>query len=293
VSDTEPLVICVIVNWNGWQDTVECLTSLQHQDYANLQVIVVDNGSSNDSVRKIQEAHSWVTLVETGRNLGFSAGCNVGWRLAIEKGADYVWSLNNDTVSPADTLSKLVRKALANPDAGIIGSVLYYMHNPAQMQAWGGGRLNLWTGYASHFTKPTNLDGRVFFTGASILVPRRVSEDVGILFEGFFMYCDDSDLCLRIRQARYDLVLAEDTAILHKEGASSSKRSPIIDKFSTTSLMRLLKRQSIMPLISIGIFLLLRLTNRIRRSEWENLAAVWQGIVVYFTERKVVFRDRI
>lgn len=286
-------VVCVVVNWNGWQDTVECLNSLGQQDYGELEVIVVDNGSTDDSIRRIQEAHPWVTVVETGRNLGFPSGCNVGTRLALQKGADYVWLLNNDTIAPPDTLKKLLRIALDNPNAGAIGAVLYYMHDPARVQAWGGGRINLWTGFVTHFTQPTDLDANTYLTGANMLLPRRVCEEVGIFYEGFFMYCDDSDLGIRLLRAGYGLVVAEDTAILHKEGASSPKRSPQIDRFATTSGMRLLRRHSPLPKVSIGVFLLLRMANRARRAEWANLIAVWNGFLIYLKERRRQFTDQI
>lgn len=292
-TSVSPRVACVVVNWNGWQDTVTCLQSLCQQDYDALEVIVVDNGSTEDSCRRIIEAHPWVTVIELKRNVGFPSGCNIGTRLALERGAEYVWLLNNDTISPPDTLKKLLRTASANPQAGAIGAVLYFMHDPTQVQAWGGGKINLWTSFVSHFTRPAKFCGNAYLTGACMLLPRRVCEEVGIFYEGFFMYCDDSDLGIRLRRAGYELVVAEDTAILHKEGASSPKRSPLIDKFATTSGMRLLKRHAPLPAISIPIFLLLRIANRIRRREWKNLAAVWQGISVYLKERRLLFTDQI
>jgi GT2 family glycosyltransferase len=292
-AGVSPRVTCVVVNWNGWQDTMECLDSLRQQDYEALEVIVVDNGSADDSCRRIREAHPWVTVIEEKRNLGFPSGCNVGTRLALQRGAEYVWLLNNDTVAPADTLKKLLRRASDNPRAGAIGAVLYYMHDPTQVQAWGGGRVNLWTGLVSHFVQPTDFDGNAYLTGACLFLPRKVCEDVGIFYQGFFMYCDDSDLCIRLHCAGYELSVVEDTAILHKEGASSPKRSPLIDRFMTTSGMRLLKRHAPLPCVSITIFLLLRMANRVRRFEWKNLSAVWQGIGVYLKERHLEFTDQI
>jgi GT2 family glycosyltransferase len=292
-SKSLPTIICVIVNWNGWQDTVNCLTSLRRQDYDGLQVIVVDNGSTNDSVRMIREAHPWSTVIETGRNLGFPSGCNAGTRLALERGADYVWLLNNDTTVPADTARKLLATALQNPNAGAIGAVLYYMHDPTRIQAWGGGSINLWTGFVSHFKNATSFKKNTYLTGASMLLPKAICEEVGILYEGYFMYGDDSDMCLRIRRSGYELVVCEGTAILHREGASSSKRSPLIDRLATTSGLRLLKRHAPIPAISMAIYLALRFTNRVRRGEWENISAVWEGVVVYFNERTATFSESI
>jgi GT2 family glycosyltransferase len=294
MQTSTPRLICVIVNWNGWQDTLECLDSLRLQDYANLGVVVVDNGSSNDSVARIRAAHPWVTFEPLPVNLGFSRGCNAGTRIACNQGADLIWLLNNDTIAPPATASAIVRAALAHPDAGAIGSVLYYRHDPTQVQAWGGGSLNLTTGFVTHFRAPASFAApNTYLTGASLTLPRHVCESVGILFEGFFMYCDDSDLCLRLHRAGHPLVVADDTGILHKEGASSPKRSPLIDRFYTTSTLRLLERHAPVPALSIAVFLLLRLANRLRRREWRNFTAVCRGFVLFVQERHRTFTDRM
>jgi len=294
MNNLEPRVVCVIVNWNGWQDTVECLDSLRVQDYVNLGVVVVDNGSSNDSSALIRAAHPWVTFLQLPVNLGFPSGCNAGTRLAYAQGADLIWLLNNDTIAPPGTARAIVRTALAHPEAGAIGSVLYYRHDPTHVQAWGGGKINLSSGYVSHFMGPASFAAcNTFFTGASLTLPRALCERVGIFFEGFFMYCDDSDLCIRIHRAGYPLVMAEDTAILHKEGASSPKRNPLIDQFATTSTIRMLKRNAPVPAVSITVYLLLRLVNRVRRLEWRNFAAVCRGVRVFVTEHNRTFSDQL
>ena len=289
-----PSLFCVVVNWNGWEDTLACLDSLRQQDYPRLTVIVVDNGSTNDSAERIRAAHPWVTLLETGKNLGFPGGCNAGTRMAYRQGADLLWLLNNDTVAPPNTASSLVRTALAHPEAGAIGSILYYMHDPTQVQAWGGGSVHLLTAFTSHFTAPASFaPDNTFFTGASILLPRHICERVGTFYEGFFMYCDDSDLCIRIHRAGYPLIVCEETAILHKEGGSSPKRSPLIDQFATTSTMRLLSRVSPVPAFSIAIYLALRVLNRLLRGRWANFLGVCRGVRIYIQERDISFTDRL
>jgi GT2 family glycosyltransferase len=292
-ASAPPLLICVLVNWNGYQDTIECISSLLRQDYLNLKILVVDNGSTNGSADRIRTAHPVVEVIETGRNLGFPSGCNVGTRVAYGQQADFIWLLNNDTVCPPDTASKLVRTALSNPCAGVVGSVLYYMHDPTQIQAWGGGTINLWTGYVSHFTAPTVLGKDAFFTGASILFPCRICEEVGLFYEGFFMYSDDSDFGIRLHRAGYAMVMAEDTAILHKEGASSPKRSPLIDRFATTSSMRLLQRHAPLPFVSITTYLTLRLLNRVLRWRLENFVSVLHGASDFFRERRRIFSEHL
>ncbi len=292
-SNPTPLVYCVVVNWNGCTDTLACLASLRKQDYRALRVVVVDNGSSDDSVARIRAEFPDVTVIETGKNLGFPCGSNVGMRHALQEGAEYVWQLNNDTFAPADSCSKLVARALQVPDAGIIGSVLYFMHDPSQVQAWGGGNLNLWTGRATHFLAPATLGPTSYLTFASALIPREVLLKVGLLFEGFFMYWDDPDLALRVTTAGYRLAVAEDTAILHKEGGSTERRSPVIDRYATASALHFLRRHSPVPWLSMAVLLTTKLASRLLRCEWQNTRAVLLAVGDYRIQRRQVYRETV
>jgi len=284
-----PRVACVIVNWNNWQDTAKCLISLREQSYKNLQVIVVDNGSSNDSVVRLRTNHPWAMIVENGYNAGFSKACNVGAALALEMGTDLVWLLNNDIVAPSDTTAKLVRKALENPQAGIIGAVLYYMHKSESVQAWGGGNINLWTGYSTHFIKPEKFGPNGYITFASAMIRREVFEKLGGLYEGGFMYFEDTDFGLRTQRAGWQLCVAEDTAILHKEGGSfDGKRSPVLERIVTMSGLSFLKRHAIFPPLAMVLFLGMKIGKRAMLQEWAALGAVLRGTRDWCTKKSVV-----
>ena len=281
------------MNWNGWRDTLPCLASLMAQDYPALRVIVVDNGSSDDSVARIEAEFPQVNVVPTGRNLGFSSGCNVGTRQAVAAGADFVWLLNNDTIAPPDSCSKLVAAARHHPDAGLIGSVLYYMHDPASVQAWGGGNITVWLGYSKHFAAPAVLGPHSYLTFASVLIPREVLLKVGVLYEGFFMYWDDADFALRVTRAGYALAVAEDTAILHKEGGSAEPRSPVIDRFGLAAGLHFLRRHAAFPAISMVLFVSTRLAGRLLRREWKHVRALVLAIGDYRRQRGKVFVERL
>jgi GT2 family glycosyltransferase len=284
-SNADPLVCCVIVNWNGWQDTLDCLASLREQDYGNLQIVVVDNGSTDDSVKRIRSAFPEARLIETGKNLGFSRGCNVGLRAALAGDTEFVWLLNNDTVCPPDTVRKLVRRAIASPEAGLVGTVLFYAHDPTKVQAWGGGKIRPWIAYSTHFVVPTEFGPNCYTTFASVLARREMLEEVGLLYEGFFMYCDDGDLCLRMQKTRWKIVMAEDTAVLHKEGASTTTaQKPFIAKVTTVSCLRFIRRNSKLALIGMPVYVILRLGNRIARREWKGFKAVCEGVIEFVRE---------
>jgi len=288
-----PVVCCVLVNWNGRADTLACLESLMQQEYAALRVIVVDNGSSDDSVASIRAAFPQVMVLEAGANLGFSRGNNLGIERAVADGADFVWLLNNDTIAPPDTCGKLVAKATREPKAGLIGSVLYYMHDPGKVQAWGGGELTVWLGRSTHFVKPVPLGPKSYLTFASVLIPREVLLRVGILYEGSFMYWDDSDYALRVTKAGYGLTVAEDTAILHKEGGSAGGKSPVTDRYSTAAGLHFLKRYAAAPWFSMPLFVAMKLAKRVLPMQWKNAQAVVLGAGDYRAQWGKVYRERL
>lgn len=281
--------MCVVVNWNGWRDTLACLRTLACQTCQPLQVIVVDNGSTDDSVAQLE---AWIglerscpttfSLLRSSSNLGFARGANLGIRQALEQGAEFVWLLNNDTECPPDTLRKLVSTATLQPDAGVVGTVLFYHSDPSQVQAWGGGRVSRWWGTASHYLRPTRLQQDSYVTFASVLIRAEVLQQLDLLHEGYFMYYDDSDFCLRLAKTQWGLAVAADTAVLHKESASTEgPRDPFMETTITVSGLRFLQRHSPAPLLSVPGFVLLKLANRARRGEWAACRAVLQGLRQY------------
>src|SRR6202171_5533946 len=143
MPNEQPSVGCILLNWNGWRDTVDCLAALARLNYENVSVIVVDNGWADESVRRIREAAPGILVLETGSNLGFAGGNNVGIRHALARGADYIWLLSTDTDQDPPALGQLVRKAESNARLGEVGSVLVYADEPSKIQAWGGGRVSL------------------------------------------------------------------------------------------------------------------------------------------------------
>src|SRR3989337_2540822 len=119
--DPLPLVYIVVVTWNGWPYTVRCLDSLRTLDYPSHHILTVDNGSTDDSVQQIRAAHPDIELTAIGQNLGFAGGANAGIHCALQRGAEYVWVLNNDVEVEPDTLTPLVEVARLRADVGIVG----------------------------------------------------------------------------------------------------------------------------------------------------------------------------
>lgn len=267
----------VVLNWNGWQDTLACLASLQLQDYPSFKVLVVDNASTDDSASQIRRAMPSIELLQTGANLGFGGGCNVGMRYAFARGADYVWLINSDATADPHALSALVRKADENSGVGSVGSVLCEAEAKDQIQLWGGGRVQLWSGQSRHQRQPGPLD---FISGASVLLRREAIEEVGFFDEStFFMYWEDTDLGFRLCRAGWQLAVAEDSRVWHKQSASVGKRSPLLDRYFTRSGVRFLRRYAPIPWISISLLLGRMLAKRAVMGQTARVRAVLAGFL--------------
>jgi len=285
-------VTCVVLNWNGWADTVKCLEALERCSYPGLDVVVVDNGSTNDSIARIRAAHPAIPLLESGRNLGFAGGNNIGIRYALARDAEYVWLLNNDTEPAADALTALVGKAIAGPRIGAVASVCYYADSPSTVQVWAGTRVNLWIGYARNSTVPHPDDWFHALYGASILLRSEALREAGLLDEGFFHYMEETELCLRLVKKGWRLAAAPDSKILHKVGGSTGSKSPVLDRYFTTSGLRILRLYSPAPAIAMFLFLAARFARRLARLQFSRCGEVWAGIADYRKTLPVTQRIR-
>ena len=283
----QPSVLCIVLNWNGWQDTLDCLSVLKECTYRNLTITVVDNGSTNDSAVRIRTAHPDVLLLESDKNLGFAGGYNIGLRYALTQGADYVWLLNNDTMPAPDALSALISKASTDTRIGAVASICYHMHTPAVVQAWAGARVNLWIGYARNSTKPHRDDWFDSLYGASLLVSLSAIKEIGLLDEGFFAYWEETEFCLRLRKRGWRLAAAPDSRILHKVAASTGHNSIILDRYFTASGLRILHLHSPAPRLAIFLFLTGRFVRRMLRFQFSQSKSVWAGILDYYQSRPV------
>lgn len=266
-----PLVYIVVLNWNGWPDTIECLRSLEDQSYENYEVVVVDNGSTDDSVQRIRAAFPALKLLETGENLGFSAGNNVGIRYALSHDADFVWLLNNDTAVQSQTLAQMVDVATADSNVGAVGSVIMDMDDSARVQAWGGGTVRFWCGRSQNAKAPAKLD---YLTAASLLVPHSVFDRVGLLDERYFLYWEDVDFSFRLRSAGYTLAVCEHAPVMHKGSTSLRDNKPLLDAYAFGSLVRFMLDHSPTPFLSIVMALGSKIAARLATFRFSSIVAI-------------------
>ena len=231
-------VAIILLNWNTPKDTLECLESLRQLDYDHYTVVVVDNGSTDGSERQIRAAYPEVPFLQTGENLGYAGGNNVGIRYALEHGAEFVWLLNNDTVVAPDSLDRLVA-SLRDEAVGIVGSVLLYYHDRdtgkrvdlSNNVQFNGGRI-FWRSGETH--SYCVLGQRVdtsrdipteYVHGASMLVRRAVFDQIGLIPEFYFLNYEESDFCVQAGRKGWKMVVNPRAIVWHKVGSSMGQLS--------------------------------------------------------------------
>jgi GT2 family glycosyltransferase len=224
-TQSAPLVVIVVLNWNGRDDTVACVESLRGLRYQNARVLIVDNGSTDDSVAVFARRFPDLRCLQTGSNLGFAEGNNVGMRMALADGADYVWLINNDATVDPDALDRLVEAAESRPDVGIVGPKIYYAAEPRRIWFAGGtisplGRLGHegWNRIdEGQWDTPRET---TYVTGCAFLVKRAVLEKVGLFAPEYFLLFEEVDLCLRARRAGFRCWVEPRAVVYHKVSAS-------------------------------------------------------------------------
>ena len=226
-----PFVCIVILNWNGWSDTLECVKSCRGLTWPNFRIVLVDNGSTNGSEEHLRRQLPDLEILQSGSNLGFAGGCNVGICYALNSGADLVWLLNNDTVTDPEALTRLVEAMEGDTTAGIAGSKIYYHDDPSRIWFAGGiwekGRLRL-RHRGAHQLDKGQFDticemGSV--SGCSLLISAAAIRDIGLMDESYFLYWEDVEWCARATEHHYRVLFVPESHVWHKISASAGQRS--------------------------------------------------------------------
>jgi hypothetical protein len=228
----------VVLSWNGRDDTLACLASIEAIAWPSLDVLCVDNGSEDGSPTAVRERFPAVTLIENGENLGYAGGNNVGLRAAFERGADWVLLVNNDATLAPDAVRELDTVARARPRAGVLGGKVLFA-DPPDTVWFAGQRFNAALGYSGRPRGYRRPDGPRYdgievvdrVVGACMAVSRALVDEVGLLDEELFAYVEDVDWALRARAAGYEVLLVPNARAWHRVAASSGGESA-----STTSM---------------------------------------------------------
>ncbi|MFO7680287.1 MAG: glycosyltransferase family 2 protein [Chloroflexota bacterium] len=293
---THPLVVTLILNTNRRADTLECLQSLTLNAYAKLDILVLDNHSTDGSVAAIEAAFPQVSIVNLTHNLGYAGNNNVGIRAAMDKGADWVFVLNEDTVLAPDCLQKMVEVGESDPQIGIVGPLVYHHDEPDIIQTAGGVFGRNWEAFhlaenepdEGQFTQPHFVD---WISGCGILVRRSVIEQLGMIDERYFYFWEETEWCLRASKGGWKIVNVPEAKMWHKGVQRDYQPKPSVTYYATRNrLLTIAKHHA--PL-KVWIFtwaeLLRTLTSWTVKPKWrskrEHRDAMWRGMVDFLQHR--------
>ena len=240
-------IAVVVLNWNNPAETIACLNSLAQLRGTRPRILVVDNGSTDDSVPAIRAAFPDVEILETGANLGYAGGNNAGIRQALAAGAEAVCILNNDVIVETDFLAPLWAALQEQPGVGITTPLVGEQADDGRV--WALGLAVEWrTGqvrrqHAGEPAAPWRVHAPFeveIASGTAMLVKREVFERVGLLDESYFLYYEETDWCLRVRQAGYRVVAVPSSVVWHKVSATLGTLSPVVDYYMLRNHLRLI-----------------------------------------------------
>lgn len=241
-----PLVSIISVNFNQLKVTEAFLDSLLKISYPNIEVLVIDNGSNEDSSDYLQSKYPGFKFIRSSENLGFAGGNNLGIRKA--KG-DYFMMLNNDTEVDPGFLEPLVECMENNSNVGMVGSKVRYYYTPEVIQYAGATPMTRFTA-TSHFIGNRQKDiGQFdeekltpFASGAAMMTSRKLCKDVGLMASFFFLYYEELDWQERIRKAGYEIRYIPSSLVFHKESVTVGKGSALQAYWLTRNRFLLIRR---------------------------------------------------
>lgn len=236
----EPLIGIVIVNWNNWDETRECLDSIARSRHRHYRTYIVDNASTDNSGKTHIVFDDRTILIQSDSNRGWSGGNNLGIRAALDDGCDYVYLLNADAMVAPDTLSALAAAGANLPDAAVLGSLVVSQADPEWLE-FAGTTIDAGNGHpvqTSCRRRDAKFASAVFATpavkGCSFLMTRQGIARVGLLNEDYFLNYDETDWCFAALAAGMGVYCVANTFVLHKGATSMGGTTTPIYRYFTT-----------------------------------------------------------
>jgi len=294
-----PLVSIISVNYNQSKVTLEMIASLKIISYPNIEIIVVDNASPNDTPEVIKEKYPDVKLIFSKKNLGFAGGNNLA---VLQASGKYLLFLNNDTEVEPGFLEPLVEHLENNPETGMISPKIIFWYSPDKktIQYAGSNGINPYSMRGSKIGYNQTDTGQFSETyttelahGAAMMVPADIAKKVGLMSDIYFLYYEEHDWCERIKKAGYKVVYAGDSIIYHKESISVGKNTPMKTYYLNRGRLLFMRRNlnGIQWLASLLFFIFLAFPKNIFTffisRKFIHLKAFWSAVLWNLTNANI------
>lgn len=222
----DPIIFAVILNYNGYEDSIKCIESFKKMKNKSIRLIVVDNASTDDSGVKLKDKYPEFHFIFSNKNRGYAAGMNLGIKYVLDNNADFILIVNNDTVVSEDFLEPMLNE-MDDDNVGIVSGKVYYRENPNVIYC-AGGRVDYLRGagvaefQGEKGEKFANARREISLAeGCFMMVRKEVFNTIGLFEEKYFMYFEDLDFSLRVRKL-YKIIYNNNSVIYHKSGAGKA-----------------------------------------------------------------------
>jgi len=297
----QPKVSIITINFNGTAVTEELLHSLEKITYPSIEVIVVDN-SNKEPGHQLPINFPWIKYIETGENLGFAGGNNVGIKAAT---GDYLFLLNNDTEVAPDFLEPLITRIQSDKNIGVVCPKILYFDEPNIIQFAGFLPINPVTGrgFSIGYLEKDNGQHDIAQPtsrahGAAMLFSRTAFENVGLMAELFFLYYEEMDYCERFKRAGYSIWYEPKSKVWHKESISTGKGSTLKTYYYSRNRLLYLRRNTfgIQRILMFFYYYLVAVPKNMLgyliKKEWPHLKAFWKGLIWNFSNSSRDIHDK-
>ena len=215
----DPSVITIVLNYNNIFDTIETLKSANQMSYTKNSLLLIENSSEKEVVETIRSQYPTLEIIENGKNMGYAGGNNVGIKRAIEKGADYIFILNNDVILERDVLGRLITAMESMPNCAACQPLVTYFDNPNTI--WSAGT-EMYFGYPRLFEKGKKIqqidsqEPPFGLVGCAILFRTDAIKKIGIFDESLFLLQEETDWCMRAMKMGFRLIVVNSAVAYHK-----------------------------------------------------------------------------
>ncbi|MFA6940920.1 MAG: glycosyltransferase family 2 protein [Clostridiaceae bacterium] len=224
-----PKTAIIILNFNSYNQTIECIESVKNITYPNYEIIVVDNNSKDDSLQLIKSSFPGIILLKSEDNLGYASGNNLGIKYALDENIEYICILNNDAAVDKNFLQPVIKTLIDDKKAAAAGPSICYYGQDDIIQAM-GGNINLYTGLSSlkfkgkkHSEIKESLISVDYLGGACFVVKADILKKIGLIPENYFLFYEETEFFLNIKRQGYRLISVRDSKVYHKVSGTISK----------------------------------------------------------------------
>lgn len=268
----EPLLFVIAINYNTAAHTIEMVDSVRNSDYPNLQVVVVDNCSSEEDYRQLQQISDRATVIRTDENIGFSGGNNVGLQYAIKNGAEYAMLLNNDTTIEPGSITAMVQ-CLQSGEADVVCPKIIYYYNRDTI-AYAGGELVDYKGavriYGFQEQQAEQYDRKrqiTFASGCCTMMRMETWREIGLMEDKYFLYFEDTALSAKIVKAGKKMMYVPQAVVYHKESVSTQALSDNYQYYFCRNRLLYIKENIPFPMKAVaygytGLYMLKKMLQR-------------------------------